>query len=99
MKTYNYLTNFISGNAKRVYFAVALMLVLSGTIATAQPGTPAYFDNFALATVGNAFPLNSTTNRVQWVYAPGVFASGGTGVGTPAFNGLITKVYIKFTSV
>ena len=66
--------------------------------ANAQVGTPSYF-NITNTTSTNTFPLNSgTSNKVQWIYGPGVFSSAGGGSGTPAPLGSITKVYIRFSA-
>ncbi|MDX5321958.1 MAG: hypothetical protein LPK48_12980, partial [Bacteroidota bacterium] len=55
---------------------------------------PAYY-NGSSGGSSNSFPLNTTTsNKVQWIYNPGMFNSNGT-TGTPAFAGLITDVYIR----
>jgi hypothetical protein len=82
----------------RLLFAV---VVLVGTFfqfnVFGQVGTPTYL-NTTGTTPLNTFPLNSTTsNKIQWIYAPGAFTTLGGGGGTPAPGGnLITKVYIKF---
>ena len=75
------------------------ILVIAGLAfalsAYAQVGTPSYYNTFAAAT-GNSFPLNSATNKVQYIYGPNLFYTGGTGVGSPVGSGnQITKVYFK----
>lgn len=68
-----------------------MMLVLVAYAATSWAQTPDYY-NGTSGTSSNSFPLNSATNKVQWIYNPGMFNSNGT-IGTPAFAGLITHVY------
>lgn len=67
------------------------VLACLGLFSQAQTVPPYY--NSSSGTSNNAFPLNTTTsNKVQWIYSPGMFNSNGP-TGTPAFAGLITKVY------
>ncbi|MBK7958099.1 MAG: hypothetical protein IPK03_08220 [Bacteroidetes bacterium] len=82
------------------HIAVMLFLIAGINFAEAQPGTPSFISAASTAT-GNAFPLNSTTsNKVQWIYAPGVFSTSGGGAGTPVSSGNnITKVYIRIQTV
>ena len=67
------------------------MLVLVAFAATSSAQTPDYY-NGSSGNSSNSFPLNSATNKVQWIYDAGMFNSNGTS-GTPAFAGLITHVY------
>ncbi|HOZ52764.1 MAG TPA: hypothetical protein PLU17_12950, partial [Chitinophagaceae bacterium] len=66
----------------------------------AQVGTPSYMNHPGTGATANAFPLNSaTSNKVQWIYAPGAFTTLGSGGGAPLPGGqLLTKIYIKFAS-
>ncbi len=66
------------------------LVLLFGLNAWAQPD---YFTRNN-STSYNSFPLNSTTNKVQWIYDAGQFNSNGT-TGTPAFAGLITHVFFR----
>ena len=59
-----------------------------------QAQTTPQFYNSSSGTSYNSFPLNSATNQVQWIYGPGEFNSTGP-TGTPAYYGLITKVYFR----
>ncbi len=68
---------------------VLILFEFSG-LAQAQPS----FYNSSAGSSYNAFPLNSSTNKVQWIYGPSVFNSAGT-TGTPASSGIITKVYFR----
>lgn len=72
------------------------VLACLSLISQAQTVPPYYNSN--TGTSNNAFPLNSTaSNKVQWIYSPGMFNSNGA-TGTPAFAGLITKVYWRVGS-
>ena len=73
----------------RPVLIIAIMLLISGLM-SAQI-TPEYYNNTG-GPSSNAFPLNSSTNKVQWIYGPGVFNTAGL-TGTPAPAGLISKVY------
>ncbi|HRO44184.1 MAG TPA: hypothetical protein PL009_15225, partial [Flavipsychrobacter sp.] len=77
---------------RTLYFVLCavLTLLLASNDSFAQPQ---YYNAFT-GNSTNHFPLNSTTNKVQWVYAPSVFHSNGT-TGTPAPMGAITKIYFK----
>ncbi|MES2560120.1 MAG: T9SS type A sorting domain-containing protein [Bacteroidota bacterium] len=70
-----------------------LLCVLTFGRVTAQTSVPIppYY-NLNAGGADNAFPLNSATNMVQWVFAPGAFNTSGT-TGTPATAGYITKIY------
>lgn len=74
----------------RLALVVSFTLLLS-SLSYAQPA----FYNSASGTSSNVFPLGSTTNKVQWIYAPSVFNSAGT-TGTPSGGGTILKVYFRF---
>lgn len=90
------MTNFTKLSDGFFYPAIRRSLLLSfficfGLLVKAQTVPPFYNSNTGAS--NNAFPLNSTTsNKVQWLYSPGMFNSNGA-TGTPAFAGLITKVY------
>lgn len=58
-------------------------------------GTPPYANLIVGSQADNAFPLNSATNNVQWIYGPGAFYQGGVSTGMPASFGRITKVYFQ----
>jgi hypothetical protein len=77
-----------------------IIVVFTTNTVISQVGTPSFYNAVPTATA-NSFPLNSTTsNKVQWIYAPGVFTSDGTPGGTPLTAGnLITKIYIRIQSV
>lgn len=75
-------------------WALFAILLSYGLAAYAQPD----YHNGTSGTSNNSFPLNSTTNKVQWIYDPGMFTSTGTGAGQPAFAGLITHVYFRIGS-
>jgi hypothetical protein len=80
---------------KKIYnfLLIAVMMGMSYGIIQAQNPQ---FHNGTSGTSSNSFPLNTTTsNHVQWIYGPNFFGSGGTGVGTPAYNGNIVKVYFR----
>ncbi len=79
---------------------VALFVLITAIQSFAQVGTPTFF-NALPTTSTNAFPLNSTTsNKVQWIYAPGTFTTTGTTAGTALSSGnLITKLYIRIQNV
>ena len=73
-------------------FFLSLFTLMFCFATKAQP--PQYYNGTA-GTSSNSFPLNSTTsNKVQWIYDPGMFKSNGA-TGTPAPAGLITKVYFR----
>lgn len=69
-----------------------LLLVVGESFAQ----TPQFY-NGTSGNTSNVFPLGSTTNKVQWLYPPNLFHSNGT-TGTPAYYGLITKVYFRIGS-
>jgi hypothetical protein len=75
-----------------------LMLLCLHQLAFSQVGTPSYYSTLGTGSA-NTFPLNTTSsNKIQWIYAPNNFSSGGGGVGTPApASHLITKVFIRFS--
>jgi hypothetical protein len=61
----------------------------------ADAQTPPFYNNNGYGGQ-NSFPLNTTTsNKVQWLTGPSQFASGGTGVGTQAYLGLIDTLWLK----
>jgi hypothetical protein len=73
---------------------LALFILLGTTYALqAQVGTPTYINN--TGTSANAFPWNSTTsNKVQYIYAPSVFSTLGGGAGTAAPSGYLIPRYM-----
>ena len=71
--------------------SVLCLLAASTGSMFAQP--PQYYNNFN-GSSNNNFPLNSSTNKVQWIYGPNLFKTNGT-TGTAAPAGQITKIYIK----
>lgn len=74
-----------------------IVLILVGIILlkTSQAQIPQFFNNNT-GTSSNAFPLSTaTSNKVQWLYAPGSFSSLGGGLGTAAYSGAISKVYFR----
>ncbi|HNB82074.1 MAG TPA: hypothetical protein PLP14_08265, partial [Chitinophagaceae bacterium] len=74
-----------------------LCIGLTSAVWTGQAQTPMFFNGNTGAS-SNAFPLNSgTSNKVQWIYAPGTFNSNGS-TGTPAFAGNITKVWFRLSA-
>ncbi len=68
-----------------------IMVVGVGQYAFSQ--TPTYYNNNTAST-SNSFPLNSTTNKLQWIYGPNLFKTGGT-TGTASGGGTITKIYFR----
>jgi hypothetical protein len=76
----------------RKQFLLAV-LVLSGLVSVAQ--LPEYYNTTATTLINN-FPLSSASNnKAQWIFPPNAFNAGGTGVGAPAFNGNISKLFLK----
>ena len=89
-----YKNQFVKSVGKRALFACVFFLATGYLWAQ----TPPYY-NSNTGGSSNSFPLNSTTNKVQWIYDPGMFNSNGTSGGTPAFAGLITKVYWRIGTI
>jgi len=88
----NYKNFFLAGLNNVLPLIAMLVLAIGMQNAIAQPQ---YYNTFAAST-GNSFPLSSATNKIQYIYGPNLFYTGGTGVGTPVASGnLITKVYFK----
>jgi hypothetical protein len=79
---------------KKIQFLFLLMMASFGVFAQPQ------FFNGNTGTSANGFPFNSTTsNKVQWIYGPGIFDDNGTVIGgTPAYNGLITHVFVRLST-
>jgi len=79
--------------------AFVITFLLPSLLHQAFAQTPAFY-NTASSSGSNAFPLSSATvNKVQWIYGPSLFNSGGSS-GTAATGGAITKVYFRLgTSV
>lgn len=77
-------------NFKKLSRIAVFLLLFTGS-AMAQPA----FFNSNSSSVTNTFPLSSTTsNKVQWLYGPGVFkTNGSTGTVSPA--GVIEKVFFR----
>jgi len=92
MKKEFYLTkiNHLAFSNLRLAFIICFVLLVNFR-GYAQPA----FYNSAAGATSNVFPLGSTTNKVQWIYAPGIFNSAGT-TGTPSGGGTILKVYFRF---
>ncbi|MBA3899925.1 MAG: hypothetical protein H0X62_06905, partial [Bacteroidetes bacterium] len=82
-------------NGKAILPKILSLLLFLPLFANAQTGPEFYNNNTASGS--NAFPLNSTTNKVQWIYGPTIFNSAGA-TGTPAYQGFITKVYWRLSS-
>lgn len=79
-----------------VVFVVSFLISFSEML-TAQV-TPPYYNNVGGGS-SNSFPLNSTTsNKVQWIYGPGVFNTAGT-TGNPAPAGIISTVYFMIGNI
>lgn len=94
-----YMTQIYSFYSRfRILLMVAIIFLIQGENLFAQVGTPTYFN--ATGTSANAFPYSSTTsNKIQYIYAPNVFSTLGGGAGTAAPGGYnITKIYIKFSA-
>ena len=73
------------------------LLVLGSLISRAQ--NPDFYNSTASASV-NAYPLNSTIyNKAQWVFGPNEFNANGTGSGTAAFAGNITKLFLRLGNI
>jgi hypothetical protein len=88
MKVANDLKRFIM--KKQVLFSLFLLASLFG-----KAQAPQYYNSFVTG-FNNNYPLNSGSyNRAQWIFPPHTFNAGGTGVGSAAFLGNITKVYLK----
>ncbi len=79
-------------------FAFSFLLLLVKGFS--QVGTPTFY-NAVPSTASNGFPLSTTTsNKVQWIYAPGAFTTTGTAAGIALSSGnLISKLYIRIQTV
>ena len=78
---------------KKLYSFILTAIFLTVSLSALLAQSPPYYNRFITGGT-NIFPLStSTSNHVQWLYSPNIFYSGGTGVGTPAPKGNITKVY------
>ena len=82
-------------NMKRITVLLLFLTVLWNSSKAQLAGTPPYSNLVVGSQADNAFPLNSTTNNVQWIYGPGAFYAGGVSTGMPANPGKITKVYFQ----
>lgn len=72
------------------------VLLLNTLLIHAQ--APQFFNAFpaVAGTVLNNYPLGSTLfNKAQWIFGPNEFNAGGTGIGNPAYSGLITKIFLR----
>ncbi len=78
---------------RRIAGLLLFLTVLWNSSSAQLAGTPPYLNLIVGGQADNAFPLNSTTNNVQWIYGPGAFYAGGVSTGMPANPGKITKVY------
>ncbi len=82
----------LTQSSKKAFIALVFLL----SLATFSFGQTPDFYNFNAGSAATPFPLNSTSNnKVQWIYPPGIFNSMGTLGGTPAFLGLVSKVYFR----
>ncbi|MFM9945872.1 MAG: PKD domain-containing protein [Bacteroidia bacterium] len=73
-----------------------LTLILLGLSGLVQ-AQPAFYNN-SNATTSNLYPLSDgTQNKVQWIYGPSVFKTGGA-TGTVAAAGVISKIYFRLGS-
>ncbi len=77
-------------------FVVLIALISISTVLFSQ--APQFYNDATAPGSANSFPLNSTTNKLQWIYGPNLFNAGGTGVGAAAYSGNITKVYFMIAS-
>lgn len=80
----------------RKYRMVILAICLFVSIFGFSQSSPQYY-NANNSNSSNTFPLGGSTNRVQWVYGPNLFKTGGT-TGTPSGNGTITRIYFRLGS-
>ncbi|MBA3899042.1 MAG: right-handed parallel beta-helix repeat-containing protein, partial [Bacteroidetes bacterium] len=74
---------------------ILYLLLFLPLFANAQLGPQFY--NLNNSGGANIFPLGGSTNKVQWVYGPTIFNDAGP-TGTPAYQGLITKVYWRLSA-
>lgn len=87
-------SHFLKSSILKRTALVAAVVVISAIQAFAQPS----YYNTSTAGGGQAFPMNSGTNRVQWIYGPDAFRdSGSTGALCP--GGDIDTIYLKTTAV
>ncbi len=93
MEINSYSHNNITSVKSKINFTISIMFAIFLSL-TGYAQTPSYY-NSAAGTSSNVFPLGSTTNKVQWIYAPAVFRSAGT-TGIASGGGTITKVYFRF---
>lgn len=74
---------------------ILLLFLTVFAVIYADAQTPPFYNSNAYGGQ-NSFPLSSTTsNKVQWLTGPNQFATGGTGVGTNAYLGLIDTIWLK----
>ncbi|MBK7762169.1 MAG: T9SS type A sorting domain-containing protein [Bacteroidetes bacterium] len=60
-----------------------------------QAQVPEFYNTFA-SNLNNNYPLQSSTYRkAQWIFGPNEFNAGGTGIGSAAYFGNISKIFIK----
>jgi hypothetical protein len=77
-------------------FFLVLFLFLAHTNVFSQ--APQFFNAFpaVAGTVLNNYPLGSTLfNKAQWIFGPNEFNAGGTGIGSAAYLGNITKIFVR----
>lgn len=77
------------------------ILLLSFTLLSAfimKAQVPEFFNTFS-SNLNNNYPLHSATyKKAQWIFGPNQFNAGGTGIGSAAYFGNISKVFIKLGS-
>ena len=98
-RTYMKKKQLLIKNKLFIYPKLLVSVHLLGFLLLAITGfsqTPAYYNSSA-GNSSNTFPLANSTNRVQWIYDPNIFKTGGTS-GTAASSGTITKVYFRLGS-
>ncbi|NUM31422.1 MAG: PKD domain-containing protein [Bacteroidetes bacterium] len=92
MKKENHNSNKFFKSGKLLNLVICLLATIFGYSQT----SPKYY-NANNSTSSNTFPLGGATNRVQWVYGPNLFKTGGT-TGTASGNGTITRIYFRLGS-
>ena len=82
---------------KKFFLVLFLFLVHSDVFCQA----PQFYNSFPAvgSTVLNNYPLGTTLyNKAQWIFGPNEFNSSGTGVGSTAYFGNITKIFVRLGS-
>jgi hypothetical protein len=79
-------------------FCMLFYGLMQGPQANAQTAVtvPPFYNN--VGGTANSFPLNSATNRVQWIFPPNSFGSAGSSGGTSVTSGAIYKIYFMIGS-